>query len=62
MADEVINENRALSERCKVLEQKLEEFKVLYSHVGKLKGEINYKKSVEFARLIEGINKLQASL
>lgn len=62
MADEVMNENRELTEKCRVLESKVEEFRMLYSHVGKLKGEINYKKSVELGRLIDSINKLQASL
>lgn len=35
---------------------------MLYAHVGKLKGEINHKKSVQFGKLIDTINRLQASL
>lgn len=62
MADEVMDENRELSGKCNALEQRLEEFKTVHSQLGKLSGELSYKKGVELGRMIDYINKLQASL
>ncbi len=52
MSDEVIEENKTLGERCKVLEEMLEEYRVLQGYVAKIKGDINYTKSMELAKLI----------
>ena len=62
MTDELMSENREYSSKCTALQQKLSELKTLHNHLGKMKGELSHKKSVELSRLIDSINRLQASL
>lgn len=45
ISDQILNENKELADKCHGLEEKLEELHAFQAYIGKLKGDINQKKS-----------------
>jgi predicted RNase H-like nuclease (RuvC/YqgF family) len=58
MAEQLMEENDTLKHNITSLETKNEQFRQFYSQLGRIKGEINSKKSSEFAKLTESLEKL----
>jgi chromosome segregation ATPase len=59
MSDEIIIENQDLSNRCRELEAQVEEVRTFQSHISRLKGEVNSKKSAELGKLMDSLGRLQ---
>lgn len=62
MSNEVIKENEMLGQRCEILEERLEEGRIVQEYVQKIKGEINYSKSMELGKLIEGLGSIRGRI
>jgi hypothetical protein len=45
-----------------MLEERLEEYRMLQGYISKVKGDMNYSKSVELAKLIDSIGNIKANI
>jgi hypothetical protein len=51
-----------LGQRCEILEERLEEGRIVQDYVQRIKGEINYSKSMELGKLIEGLGSIKGRI
>lgn len=58
MADNLMNDNDSLRQNLTNAEAKIDQFKQFYVQLGRIKGELNTKKSSEFAKLTESLETL----
>lgn len=58
MADSLMQDNDSLRQSLANADAKIEQFKQFYAQLGRIKGELNIKKSSEFAKLTESLETL----